>query len=186
VLVALTKKPLFRRLTATAERVSGWVAKAIATALGAGLSPVAPGTCGTLVALPLAYWLAVRGRAFLILGALAAAGIGIWAADVCVELWHKEDDQRIVIDEVAGYLTTMLLCDARSPVNLVLGFGLFRLLDSWKPGPIRTLDDRVGGGLGVVLDDLAAGVVGAVVLMVFERAGVTGFIQSWIGSRFGG
>ena len=159
------------------------IAKLFGTTFGAGLSPLAPGTCGTLVAVPLAYWLAGGGRLVLALGTAAVFGVGVWAADVCCEAWRKDDDQRIVIDEVAGYLVTVLAVDARNLVNLIAGFVLFRILDAWKPGPIRTLDREVHGGLGVMIDDVAAGVVGALLLVALERSGGTRFLTDWISAH---
>ena len=146
------------------------VAQLVATALGAGLVPKAPGTCGTLMAVPLAVLLAHLGPLWLWAGALLVSVIGIWAAGVYCRATGKEDNQQIVIDEVAGYLVTMLLVPATA-LNLALGFGLFRLFDIWKPGPVRYLDRNVHGGLGVMADDLMAGVIGAVVLYAMHRLG---------------
>src|SRR6187551_3158402 len=87
------------------------LSKAIATALGAGYSPVAPGTCGTAVTVPLA--LALAGLPLLpyVLVTVAVIGVGIWAADRADRAWGTHDSGRIVIDEVAGYLVTMTLVD---------------------------------------------------------------------------
>ena len=142
----------------------------VATALGAGLIPKAPGTCGTLMAVPLAVLLAHLGPLWLWAGALVVSVVGTWAAGVYCRATGKEDNQQIVIDEVAGYLVTMLLVPATA-LNLALGFGLFRLFDIWKPGPVRILDRRVHGGFGVMADDLAAGVLGALTLLVLHRLG---------------
>lgn len=142
----------------------------VATALGAGLVPRAPGTCGTLVAVPLAALLAHLGPLWLWGGALAISVLGTWAAGVYCRVTGKEDNQQIVIDEVAGYLVTLLLVPGTA-LNLALGFGLFRLFDIWKPGPVRLIDRRVHGGFGVMADDLAAGVLGALTLWLLHRAG---------------
>ncbi len=82
-----------------------------------------------------------------------------------------EDDQHIVIDEVAGYLVTMLPLPP-TPGFLLAGFIVFRILDTWKPPPIRTIDERVGGGFGVMADDLLAGVYGAALLVLADRLGL--------------
>jgi phosphatidylglycerophosphatase A len=141
------------------------IAILIATAGGAGYSPIGPGTCGTLVTVPIAWWCRSMGMLpYLGLVTLVAL-IGIWAAGEADRAWGKHDSQRIVIDEVAGYLLTMALVDRGSGWALAAGFLVFRLLDIAKPGPIRWLDRHVKGGLGVMLDDLVAGAVGAFVLL---------------------
>jgi phosphatidylglycerophosphatase A len=156
-------------------------ATVIATAGGAGLSPVAPGTCGTLVAIPLAWALARSGIVVFAAATLVVSVIGIIASSAFCKATGVDDDQRIVIDEVAGYLVTILLVP-HSWVNLAIGFFVFRLFDIWKPGPIRLVDERVHGGLGVMLDDLAAGVVGALVMLGLHAAGV----DAWLLARVHG
>lgn len=143
---------------------------AVATALGAGFVPKAPGTCGTLVAVPLTALLAHLGPVWLWVGTVVVSALGIWAADAYCAATGTDDNQQIVIDEVAGYMVTLLLVPATA-LNLALGFGLFRLFDIWKPGPVRYLDRNVHGGLGVMADDLMAGVIGAVVLYAMHRLG---------------
>jgi phosphatidylglycerophosphatase A len=136
----------------------------IATSFGAGYSRFWPGTMGTLTAVPMAWGLAQLGQTGFLIGTLVVTLVGTWAASGFVRATGREDDQRIVVDEVAGYLVTLALVE-RSAVNLAIGFVLFRLLDSWKPGPIRWVDDHVGGGFGVMADDLAAGALGAAILV---------------------
>lgn len=134
-----------------------------ATVLGVGFSPVMPGTMGTLAAVPLAYAVMGLGTAALWLTTAVVTAAGTWAAGRYCRLTGTHDNQRIVIDEVAGYLLTLSLVP-RTPGNLALAFGLFRLLDIAKPWPIRLVDRRVRGGFGVMADDLLAGAVGAVLL----------------------
>ncbi|MBS1124262.1 MAG: Phosphatidylglycerophosphatase [Deltaproteobacteria bacterium] len=147
------------------------LAKLIATALGAGYSPVAPGTCGTAVAVPLTW--ALAGLPIWQFGVVAVlvTGIGIAAAHRADLAWGSHDSQRIVIDEVAGYLITMLPVDRASWPPLVVGFVVFRLFDIVKPPPVRWLDENLPGGWGVVLDDVAAGVMGAVVMGLLAHFG---------------
>lgn len=156
------------------------VAVAIATAAGSGYAPIAPGTAGTAVAVPLAFLLA--GLSSWAFGAVIVAtiGIGIWAADRADRIWGTHDSGRIVIDEVAGYWVTVLVVDRTSWVLLVLGFFVFRALDILKPPPVRAIDRRVGGGAGVVLDDVAAGVLGAALLWGLGRLGAL----EWLVGRF--
>ena len=138
-------------------------ALAIAFGFGTGLLPKAPGTWGTLAAVPLVWWL--DGLQPLWYWAVCAAGLvlGIWASGRACRMLQVHDHPGIVIDEVLGYLLTMALVDA-TLFNLILGFFLFRVLDITKPWPINRLDEKVGGGAGVMLDDAAAGVVGALSL----------------------
>jgi phosphatidylglycerophosphatase A len=152
-------------------RTLNGLSKAIATALGAGYSPVAPGTCGTIVAVPLAYLLAplpIWQFAIVIVGVTALA---IWAADRADRAWGTHDSGRIVIDEVAGYLTTMALVDRGHWAPLLVGFVVFRAFDIIKPPPVRWLDENLPGGWGVVLDDTAAGVMGMAVMVGLDRLG---------------
>jgi phosphatidylglycerophosphatase A len=152
------------------------LAKAIATALGAGYSPVGPGTCGTAVTVPLAFALAGLPVWQFALVTLAVIGIGIWAADRADRAWGTHDSGRIVIDEVAGYLATMTLVDRGHWAPLVVGFVVFRALDIIKPPPIRWLDENLPGGVGVVLDDVAAGVLGMGIMVVLDRAGALAYL----------
>lgn len=148
------------------------IAIAIATAGGAGFAPFAPGTVGTAVAVPIA-WLAadLTWWAFAAVTALTTL-IGIWAAARADRVWGTHDSGRIVIDEVAGYFVTVLVIDRSSWPLLVLAFFLFRALDIIKPPPVRAIDRGLGGGAGVVLDDVAAGVMGALVLVALDLAGI--------------
>jgi phosphatidylglycerophosphatase A len=145
-----------------------WWSLLISTALGAGLIPGAPGTYGTLVTIPLAWALGTLGTPLYLAVTLVVIGIGSWAADVYCRATRRHDNQQIVIDEVAGYLVTLAPV-ARTPVNLLIGFVLFRLFDITKPPPVRWIDRRVGGGFGVVADDLGAGVYGAILLWLIDR-----------------
>jgi phosphatidylglycerophosphatase A len=139
----------------------------VSLAFGVGLLRPAPGTWGSLAALPLAWALAVLGGPWVLVGALAlVVGLGFWA--VGEELRHATDPDpsEIVIDEVAGQwlaLVPVVFGAAHAGVGLLAlwpgwaaAFLLFRLFDIWKPGPIGWADRR-GGALGLMLDDLLAG-----------------------------
>jgi len=146
------------------------VAWVIATWLGCGRVPVAPGTAGSLGALPL-YWLVLRwGRLGVGVTAIVVTLVGVWAASVVVRELANKDPQVVVVDEVAGMLITMLPVAAWSWRAVVTGFVLFRLLDMTKPGPIRALE-RLPGGWGVVMDDVGAGVAGAAIMAVLRAVG---------------
>jgi phosphatidylglycerophosphatase A len=140
----------------------------IAFGLGSGLSPWAPGTAGTLAAIPL--YLALAGLPLhWYLGAVVlAALVGVWACGATALDLGRGDPGAIVWDEVVGFLVTMI---AAPPgwVWVLLGFALFRLFDIWKPWPIRALDARVHGGLGIMLDDLTAGLLAWALLQGVAR-----------------
>jgi len=127
----------------------------LALGFGAGLSPKAPGTVGTLVAFPL-FWLLLESPLYWA-WAVLFLGVGVWACGVTGRALGVHDHGGIVWDEVAAFLLVLPF----APVSLfgyILAFALFRLFDIWKPFPIGWLDARVQGGVGVMLDDvLAAG-----------------------------
>ncbi len=144
-------------------------ARIIATAGGAGYSPVAPGTCGTAVAVPIAWLLASIGMGWFGAVTLATTAVGIWAATVADEFWGTHDAGRIVIDEVAGFFLTVAFVDRNSAAVLLLGFFLFRAFDIIKPPPVRWLDENLPRGWGVVLDDIAAGAMACAVMLAFDH-----------------
>jgi phosphatidylglycerophosphatase A len=147
------------------------LAWALATWFGCGLVPIAPGTVGTLGAIPL-YWLAVRGGSAVVAGvAVLVTFAGIWAASVVSREIGKKDPGIVVVDEVAGMLVTMIPAGAFSWPTVAAGFALFRMLDITKPWPIRALE-RLPTGWGIVLDDIAAGALGAAVLAALRAARV--------------
>lgn len=151
--------------------VTSWLARMVATALGAGYSPVAPGTCGTAVAVPVAWACRELDTVTFVAVVVAVTLVGILAAHKADQVWGSHDSGRIVIDEVAGYLATMALVDRGSWRALLVGFVVFRALDIIKPPPVRWIDDKVPGGAGVVLDDVAAGVMGAAIMVGLHAAG---------------
>jgi phosphatidylglycerophosphatase A len=132
-----------------------------------GFAPVAPGTCGAALALPIFVLFSPLAPGLLALSWTALLGLGAWAADAAEGVLGP-DDGRIVIDEVAGQLLALapLLAvgAAREAGWLVTGFVLFRVFDVWKPGPVRWAERRFGGGIGVMLDDVVAGLLAAAVL----------------------
>lgn len=140
----------------------------IAFGFGSGLAPKAPGTFGTLAAVPL-YLLCVQlpWLAYLTVVALAIL-IGIWACGESARKLGVHDHNGIVWDEVAGFLLTMALV-VPSVANVVAGFVLFRFFDIVKPWPIRWLDRHVHGGFGIMADDLLAAVYSAVCLLMLSR-----------------
>ncbi len=128
----------------------------LALGFGSGLAPKAPGTWGTLVALPI-YLLAIQFAGAWLIALLAAILfiVGIWTAEVTGRALGVADHGSIVIDEIAAYLL-VLAVTPRTFWWVLLAFGLFRLFDIWKPWPIRLADRKLKGGFGVMFDDLLA------------------------------
>jgi phosphatidylglycerophosphatase A len=147
----------------------------MATWFGVGLSPVAPGTCAAIAALPLAWMIrAATGPAGLGAAVVFVFLAGCWAAGTTAKLHDEPDPAEIVIDEVAGQWLVLLVAP-RTPIAWALGFLLFRLFDIWKPWPVSWVDRQVKGGLGTMLDDvLAAGYAVLVLEVLWAVGGVAG------------
>jgi phosphatidylglycerophosphatase A len=148
------------------------IAYVFATWFGCGLSRLAPGTVGTLGALPL--WFVVRGGGPLAVfaTAIAVTMVGIWSAGVVARHFRTKDPQFVVIDEAAG----VLLALAGSPQTsrgAIAAVVLFRLFDMTKPFPARRAE-RLPNGWGIVLDDVVAGVQAAVAVRLLGAIGVLG------------
>lgn len=140
----------------------------LAFGFGSGLSPKAPGTLGTLVGIVLFLPLAALPLwAYLSIVALAALA-GCFICGKTAQDLGVHDHQGIVWDEIVGFLLTMTALPAEF-VWVVAGFVLFRLFDIWKPWPIRFLDRELGGGLGIMLDDLLAGFMAWLILYATYR-----------------
>lgn len=135
---------------------------------GSGLSPKAPGTMGTLAAIPLYLLLASLDWQWYLLLTLVISVLGIGFCAYTSAALDVHDHPGIVIDEFAGFLITMIAVPLNL-VTLIMGFLLFRLFDIIKPWPISWLDRKVHGGLGIMLDDILAGVFALVSmhLMIF-------------------
>jgi phosphatidylglycerophosphatase A len=140
----------------------------LATGFGAGYSPIAPGTLGTLVAIPIYYFLSDIPSPFYEITLVGFFFLSVWISENAEAFFGKKDDPRIVIDEVMGFLITMLWLP-KAILFVILGFFLFRFFDILKPFPIRYLERRLKGGLGVVLDDVMAGIYANVVLQVIAH-----------------
>ena len=147
------------------HRPTSWhPAHILATWFGAGLVPLAPGTAGSLAALPIAYALShYLGIIGLGVAIAVVFVIGIWAAQRYSERTASHDAGPIVIDEVVGQWLALLLVPA-DILLYAIGFALFRLADIVKPWPISWADKRIKGGFGVMLDDLLAGALAAIIL----------------------
>lgn len=129
----------------------------VAFGFGAGASPKAPGTVGTLVAIPIYLSLSQLSLPLYLLVVFLVCVAGVYICDRCAKDLKVHDHSGIVWDEIAGYLITMIAIP-NNIITVFLGFALFRLFDIWKPWPISWLDKQVKGGLGIMLDDVIAGI----------------------------
>ncbi|MDH5728961.1 MAG: phosphatidylglycerophosphatase A [Gammaproteobacteria bacterium] len=141
------------------------LAKIIALGFGSGKAPFAPGTFGTLAAIPI--FLLMQNLSLLWFAALVLLffSIGVWACTVYSNYLGVHDHGSIVWDEVVGYLITMIMAPSGWQW-VIIGFALFRFFDIIKPWPINWLDKRVHGGFGIMIDDVLAGIYALIVLQV--------------------
>jgi phosphatidylglycerophosphatase A len=130
---------------------------------GAGLSPKAPGTVGTLVAVPIVVLVMHFGWQAHVIFTIAATLCGIYICGESARRLQVHDHAGIVWDEITGYSVTMLAAPANWPW-LLAGFALFRFFDIVKPWPIREADHSLSGGLGIMLDDIIAGIFAGAIL----------------------
>ncbi len=138
----------------------------LATYFGIGRLPKAPGTWATIATIPLFLVMAKLSPVTYMMVVFCICLVGIYASQVYEKYSNKHDSQEIVIDEVAGFLITMTLVPVNS-LNIAIGFVLFRLLDIFKPGPIGYLDRKVQGGMGVMVDDIAAGLLASIIMQIY-------------------
>jgi len=139
------------------------LAHVLAVWFGCGHVPVAPGTAGTVGAVPLYLLLRPHGPVAILIAAVIVTAVGVWAAGIVERRLGTKDPQIVCIDEVAGVLVTW----AAAPptwAGLVVGFVVFRLFDQFKPWPARRAE-RLPGGQGVMADDVVAGAWGALVVL---------------------
>ena len=154
--------------------------KLLITFFGSGLAPVAPGTAGTLAAMPfglaIIYYLGVNS---LTTAAIVFTIIGIFEINKYEKATDTHDDKSIVIDEVVGVWLTMAITYGGLSIwqnayieylALILSFASFRLFDIWKPSTIGYIDRKVKGGLGVIGDDLLAGLAAGIFNLLIFRA----------------
>ena len=140
----------------------------IALGFGSGLSPKAPGTAGTLLTVPLVYFLQQQSLLIYGLVTLFVLLTGSWVCGYAAKKLQVHDHSGIVYDEVAGFLITMMFV----PTGLywmLAGFILFRFFDALKPWPISWLDKNLHGGFGIMFDDVVAGVVSLGCLLLAQN-----------------
>ena len=137
----------------------------LATWWGAGYSPIAPGTAGTIAAIPFFFLLSLLPLYLYLPGVLGIGLVACWAAGEAERIFQEQDSKRIVIDEAVGFFITMTALPPTWPY-LIGGFCLFRCFDILKPPPIRLIERKVKGGYGVVLDDVLAGIYAQISLRI--------------------
>jgi len=132
---------------------------------GSGAAPFAPGTFGTIMAIPFYLLLQSLSLSAYLIFIIAFIAASSWLCDYLSKRIHSHDHPGMCIDEFAGFFVTMIHAPS-GPGWIILGFLLFRLFDVWKPWPIRYLDRTVHGGFGMVLDDVVAGCFAFVLLQL--------------------
>lgn len=137
----------------------------LAFGFGSGLSPKAPGTAGTLVAIPIYLLIADLSLLHYTLFIAVTSLLGIWICGVASRQLKVHDHPGIVWDEFVGYWITMWAVPA-DWTWIIAGFVAFRVFDIVKPWPVSVLDRRVGGGLGIMVDDMLAGVMACITLHI--------------------
>jgi len=145
----------------------GYFILLLATGFGVGYSPIAPGTLGTLIAIPVYYFLSTIPSPLYEITLIAFLFLSVWISENAEIFFGKKDDTRIVIDEMIGFLIAMLWVP-KTTRFIIIGFFLFRFFDILKPFPIRGLEKRLKGGFGVVLDDVLAGVYANIILQIIS------------------
>jgi len=139
----------------------------LAFGFGTGLAPVAPGTFGSIPGV-LLFWLTLEFGLYVQLGIAAVLALtGIWICGESARRIGVHDHGGIVWDEITGMYITLLVAPF-TVTGWVLAFALFRAFDIVKPWPIRDLDHRLGGGSGIMLDDLVAALYAAVILGLYR------------------
>jgi phosphatidylglycerophosphatase A len=135
----------------------------MALGFGSGLMPKAPGTYGTLAAIPLYLILSQLNLALYLIITGIVCVAGVYICDYTSKALGVHDHSGIVIDEIAGYFITMIAVP-NEMIWMLLGFVLFRFFDILKPWPISWLDKNLQGGLGIMLDDVLAGFLALICL----------------------
>ncbi len=142
----------------------------LATGFFSGKVPIAPGTFGTIAAVPFAFFYLVIPMSFHGIYCVGFILTAVFLADKAAKILREKDPGCIVIDEMAGYVVALSLVPVQAS-TLVAGFFIFRFFDIVKPGPVRYFERNFSGGAGIVLDDVMAGVFTAFVLKLIYLSG---------------
>lgn len=148
----------------------------LATLFGIGKLSKAPGTLATLATIPIWYVLAQAGPIIYMAIVFILFPVGVWASQVYENQSDSHDSKEIVIDEVVGFLITMTWMPFTWQ-SVLFGFLLFRFFDIVKPPPIRQLDKKIPGGFGVMVDDVAAGIISSILMQLIYNQ------TNWLGTQ---
>ncbi len=143
----------------------------LARGFGVGCSPVAPGTFGTAVAVPLVCLQYIWSAGVFLVFVLLFVLVAVYVATVAEKQMDRADDPSIVIDEMAGFLIAMA-CIPLTVWSILAGFLLFRAFDIFKPPPVNMVERKITGGLGIVADDLVAGLMTNALLQLVLRINI--------------
>ena len=143
--------------------------RALSTWFGCGSSKLAPGTMGSFGAIPLHLGLRLLPAPVHLAAIVGITAVGVWSSNEMAKAMGVEDPQCVVIDEVAGTLLAMGMVRNSSVGVQVLALGLFRLFDIWKPGVIDTVQNAKPEGVGIMADDVLAGILAGVVSLVVSK-----------------
>ncbi len=143
--------------------------RALSTWFGCGASKLAPGTMGSFGAIPVHLGLRLLPAPIHLAAVVGITAVGVWSSNEMAKAMGVEDPQCVVIDEVAGTLIAMGMVRNSSIGVQLLGLGLFRLFDIWKPGVIDTIQNAKPEGVGIMADDVLAGLLAGVVSLVVAR-----------------
>ncbi len=147
------------------KKIIQYLIECSATFFYVGKIPIAPGTFATLATIPLWYFMSGMNPIWYMTVTFAIVIFGIFISEAYEKTKSEHDSKEIVIDEVAGFLITMVWLPVTWQ-SVVLGFLLFRFFDIVKPPPIRQMDKKIRGGVGVMLDDVAAGIFANIILQI--------------------
>jgi len=151
------------------NRLSTFGVRFLASGFFSGHIPFAPGTFGTLAAIPLYLLLISVLQGWWYAGAVVALTVAaIWISGLAEKIYARKDPPQVVIDEIAGFMLTMIAVPP-SALYIILGFVLFRIFDILKPQPAGWINDHMRGGSGIVLDDIVAGLYANIVLQFLYR-----------------
>ena len=150
----------------------------LALGFGAGLSKKAPGTIGTLVALPFFFFLQLRPEYLIYLFIVTLFFVGVYVSDKTSQALGISDPSSIVIDEIVGFLLLLILITYPligtkilvTTLDFILAFILFRIFDIWKPFPINLLEQNYRGGFGIMIDDVGASIYAYIIFIIINYA----------------
>ncbi|PIE67573.1 MAG: hypothetical protein CSA23_03060 [Deltaproteobacteria bacterium] len=138
----------------------------VATGGWIGYAPIAPGTFGSIVALPLCWMIASLSTRIAIIVLLVLIAASTWVSHEAEKMAGQDDPSHVVVDEICG-MAVALFGFSFAPPNIICGLAFFRLFDILKPFPIGWVDKKVSGGWGIMLDDLLAGMIANALLRFF-------------------